>query len=218
MTETAHFPRPGSPLDRRTAMMRLGLGGMGLVGLGSLAGCSPEMKPAEGDMSLGAPVGARVTVIEYASVTCSHCARWHADVWPEFKARYVDTGKVRYVFREFPTAPVDVATAGFMLARCAGSDRYFEVIEALMSRQNEMLSAALPRTVLLDVAAGAGLSEAQFQTCLSDTAAVARIDARVRAGLAAGVDGTPSFFLNGKPVADSSLSGLSADIDALLAR
>jgi protein-disulfide isomerase len=217
MTDQTGFQLPPGRLDRRTAMQRLGMVSLGLVGLTSLSGCAGEMKAAEGDMALGAPEGAKVTVIEYASITCGHCARWHAQVWPDFKARYVDTAKVRYIFREFPTAPVEVATAGFMLARCAGEDRYFEVINLLMTRQAELLSAPQPRTVLLDVAASAGLDEARFQTCLGDTAAVARIDERVRAGLAAGVDGTPSFFVNSEKITDTSLDGLSARIETLLA-
>lgn len=212
MIDQVHFPLLESPLGRRTAMV-----GLGMAVLGGLAGCTREMKPAEGDMTLGAPGGARVTVIEYASITCGYCARWHAGVWPDFKARYVDTGRVHYVFREFPTAPVEVATAGFMVARCAGPERYFEVIDALMARQEEMLGSTQPRSVLLDVATGAGMNEGQFQACLGDTAAVARIDQRVRAGLAAGVDGTPSFFVNGEKIVDSSLSGLSQKIEALLA-
>lgn len=218
MKDNATLMSPHRPLRRRTALATLGFVGLGVVGLGGLGGCSREMKAAEGDMALGAPEGASVTVIEYASITCGHCARWHAEVWPEFRALYVDTGKVRYVFREFPTAPVDVATAGFMLARCAGNDRYFEVIDALMTRQEEILSALQPRTVLLDIAMRAGLNEGQFQTCLGDAAAVGRIDERVRAGLAAGVDGTPSFFVNSEKVEDSSLDGLSTRIDGLLAR
>lgn len=200
-------------MSRRAAVT-----GAALAMMAGLAACGNEMKPAEGDMALGAAEGAKVTVIEYASVTCSHCAQWQAQVWPTFKAKYVDTNKVRYVFREFPTQPVEVATAGFLVARCAGPDRYFDVVHELMARQAEMFSAASPRPLLLDVATKAGLSEAQFQACLSDKAAIEKLDARIKAGLAAGVDGTPTFFVNGEKVADPGLAGLSAKIDAALAK
>lgn len=200
-------------MSRRAAVT-----GAALALMAGLSACDTTMKPAEGDMALGAAEGAKVTVIEYASVTCGHCAQWQAQVWPAFKAKYVDTNKVRYVFREFPTQPVDVATAGFLVARCAGPDRYFDVVHELMARQEEMFSAASPRPVLLDIATKAGLSEAQFQTCLSDKAAIEKLDARIKAGLAAGVDGTPAFFVNGEKVVDASLAGLSEKIDAALAK
>jgi protein-disulfide isomerase len=199
-------------MSRRAAVTGAALALMSL----SACGGDKVSKAAEGDMVLGAPEGAKVTVIEYASVTCSHCAAWQATVWPEFKAKYVDTNKVRYVFREFPTAPVELATAGFLVARCAGPDKYFQVVDELMARQNEMFTT-VPRTVLLDIAAKAGVDEARFTTCLSDQAAVARMDARVKAGIDAGVDGTPAFFVNGEKMTDASLAALSGKIDAALA-
>lgn len=211
--------RDAAPSERRYSRMsrRAALTGAALLTL-SLSACGDKVsKPAEGDMTLGAAEGAKVTVVEYASVTCSHCASWQATVWPAFKAKYVDTNRVRYVFRELPTSPVEVATAGFLVARCAGPDKYFGVVEELMARQNEMF-AETPRTVLLDVAAKAGLSEEQFTTCLSDKAAIERMDARVKAAVAADVDGTPAFFVNGEKVVDSSLAGLSGKIDAALAK
>ena len=209
--------RDADPSERRYARMsrRAAVTGAALLTL-ALGACGDKVsKPAEGDMALGAPEGAKVTVVEYASVTCSHCATWQATVWPAFKAKYVDTNRVRYVFRELPTSPVEVATAGFLVARCAGQDKYFGVVEELMARQNEIFTTT-PRAVLLDVAAKAGLSEAQFTTCLSDTAAIERMDARVKAAVAADVEGTPAFFVNGEKVVDSSLAGLSGKIDAAL--
>lgn len=207
-------------LNRRFGAMsrRAAVTGAALALMAGLSACDRTMKPAEGDMALGAAEGAKVTVVEYASVTCGHCAQWQAQVWPAFKTKYVDTDKVRYVFREFPTQPVEVATAGFLVARCAGPDKYFDVVHELMARQEEMFSAPSPRPLLLDVATKAGLSEAQFQTCLSDKEAIARLDARIKAGLSAGIDGTPTFFVNGEKVADASLAGLSEKIDAALAK
>lgn len=183
----------------------------------ALAACSgKDAAPAEGDMALGAPEGAKVTVIEYASVTCSGCAAWNKQVWPQFKAKYVDTGKVRYVFREFPTPPQDVAVAGFLIARCAGEDKYFHVIDQIMRALPELHSGTPPRDILLRTARDAGLSEARFQTCISDPAGVAAMEKRIKAAQDAGVTGTPTFMVNGQVVGDRSLESLSQSIDPLL--
>lgn len=190
-----------------------------LAAMATLAGCSGGAKggAADGDMALGAAEGAKVTVVEYASVTCGHCAVWQQTIWPEFKAKYVDTNQVRYVFREFPTEPAPVAVAGFLMARCAGPDKYFDVIHEIMASQREFFGGTPPRTVLLRIANGAGLSEQQFQDCVTNEEAIKGMDARIKAALAAGVNGTPYFMVNGEHVADSSLSGLSEKIDAALA-
>lgn len=200
-------------LNRRSALLSAGLGAVALA----LAACSGNSGgAAEGDMAMGAPEGAPVTVVEYASVTCSHCALWNETVMPEFKAKYVDTNQVRFVFRELPTPPVDVATAGFLLARCAGEDRYFEVVDAIMRAQPEIF-AGQGRAVLVRVAQSAGLNEEQFTQCVTDEDAISAMEGRVRQAQDMGVTGTPAFFVNGERVADSSLEGLSAAIDPLLA-
>lgn len=200
-------------MSRRAAVT-----GAALAAMATLAGCSGSGGAAavEGDMALGAPEGAKVTVVEYASVTCGHCAAWQSQVYPEFKAKYIDTNKVRYVFREFPTAPAPVAIAGFLVARCAGPDKYFNVIHEIMASQNEIFTGA-PRAVLLRIANGAGLSEEQFQQCVTDEDAIKAMDTRIKAALDAGVTSTPYFVVNGEHVADSSLAGLSEKIDAALA-
>ena len=210
--------RTTKPFTFAAMSRRAALTGAALAAMASLAGCAGQTgSTAEGDMGLGAPEGAKVTVVEYASVTCGHCAVWQAQVWPEFKAKYVDTNKVRYVFREFPTDPVPIAVAGFLMARCAGEDKYFDVIHEIMASQPEIFSGAPPRGILLRIAQGAGLTEDQFQTCVTDKDAITAMDARIKAGLAAGVEGTPTFMVNGQKVADSSLAGLSEKIDAALA-
>ncbi|MFN3354291.1 MAG: DsbA family protein, partial [Brevundimonas sp.] len=172
---------------------------------------------AEGDMALGAGPDAKVTVVEYASVTCGACAAWNTQVWPAFKEKYVDTNQVRYVFREFPTPPADVATAGFLIARCAGEDQYFNVIHAIMDSQREWQAGTPPRQSLLRIAQEAGLSEDEFQQCVTDREAIAAVEERVQAAVAQGVSGTPTFFVNGQRVSDPSLEGLSTVIDAALA-
>ena len=197
-------------------MLRKLAGAAALSVVLALAGCSgKDAAPAEGDMALGAPEGAKVTVVEYASVTCSGCAAWNEEVWPQFKAKYVDTGKVRYVFREFPTPPQDVAVAGFLVARCAGEDKYFHVIDQIMRSLPEMHAGTPPRDILLRTTREAGLSEAQFQTCVANPEAVAAMEQRIKAARDAGVTGTPTFMVNGQTV-DSSLDSLSQRIDSLL--
>tara|TARA_R110002167_G_scaffold15735_5_gene62550 strand:- start:3997 stop:4644 length:648 start_codon:yes stop_codon:yes gene_type:complete len=201
-------------MSRRAAMTAAAL-----TAMATLAGCGGSSGgAAEGDMALGAPEGAKVTVVEYASVTCSHCAAWQEEVWPEFKTRYVDTNKVRYVFREFPTPPADIAAAGFLIARCAGEDKYFDVIHEIMASQREWQAGVPPRTTLVRVATGAGLSEQEFQACVSDEDAIKALDARVKAGIDAGVNSTPTFLVNGTRVIDTSLESLSSAIDAELAK
>ena len=199
-------------MSRRAAITGAALATMAMAACSGGAG-----KPAEGDIGMGAPEGAKVTVVEYASVTCSHCAEWQESTWAPFKAKYVDTNKVRFVFREFPTQPVPVATAGFLIARCAGEDKYFDVIHKIMASQDQIFGGVPPRDILLPIALEAGLTEAQFQTCITDPEAIAGMEARIRAGLDAGVNGTPTFLVNGEKVIDTSLSGLSEKIDAALA-
>ena len=211
--------RASGPFKYASMSRRAAVTGAALAAMTLLAACSGggAGAPAEGDMALGAPEGAKVTVVEYASVTCSHCAAWQEQVYPEFKAKYVDTNKVRYVFREFPTAPEAVAVAGFLVARCAGPDKYFPVIHEIMASQREFFSGTPPRAVLLRIANGAGLTEDQFKECVADPDAIKAMDERVKAALAAGVNGTPYFLVNGEHVPDSSIVGLSEKIDAALA-
>ena len=169
--------------------------------------------PAEGEMALGSE-DAPVTVVEYASVTCAHCAAWNESTWPEFKRRYVDTGRVRYVFRELPTPPQEVAVAGFLLARCAGEDRYFAVVDSIMRNQRAVVMN--PRQELLNIARTAGMNEEQFNRCVTDQAAVDALNARVQAASQVGVTGTPYFLINGEHHEDSTLEGFEAALRPLI--
>ena len=206
--------------ESRLARMsrRAALAGAALATLG-LAACGGGSKGSvDGDMAKGAPEGAKVTVVEYASITCAHCATWQATVWPEFKAKYVDNNKVRFVFRELPTPPIDAATAGFLVARCAGEDKYFDVVHQLMSTQQELFTNGA-RDWLLRTAQAAGLSEDQFNTCVTDKDGIAAMEKRVLAARDAGVTGTPAFFVNGTQVGEGgTLAALSTAIDAELAK
>jgi len=155
-----------------------------------------------GDHAIGNP-NAAVTVVEYASVVCGACANWHTTVYPDFKKKYIDSGKVRFVFREFPTAPETLARTGFLIANCADEDKYFENISLQFKRQSQIFDAARNGTVrqeYVNLAKSAGLSEEEFFACLQDEEENARYDAVVQGGIDAGVTGTPSFFINGEKV------------------
>ena len=206
-------------MSRRAAMTAAALASMAvLTGCGGGAGDT-----ATGDMALGAPEGAKVTVVEYASVTCGVCAAWHEETWPEFKAAYVDTNKVRFVFRELPTPPTNVAVAGFMIARCAGADKYFDVVGGIMSSQREWQQGVNPRDTLFRVGNGAGLNNQQIEACIKDPEGLKAAEERAQAAARAGVSGTPTFFVNGVQVvatgrAGASMEDLSRAIDAELAK
>ena len=168
---------------------------------------------ATGDLALGNPK-ARIVVDEYASLSCTHCAHFNNEVFPAFKAKYIDTGKVRYVLHEFLTEPANVAAIGFITARCAGPDKYFQVVDSLFRRQAEIFETRQLRPVLLEVAKTAGLTEAQVTACVADPANGEALEARVKAGEARGVDSTPFFFVNGVKVDGVTLADLDKAIAA----
>jgi protein-disulfide isomerase len=167
-------------------------------------------------MSLGNPA-APVTVIEYASLGCSHCAVWAHDVFPEFKRRYIDSGRVRFVLREMLTGDSAVAAAGFLTARCAGPAHYFQVVEDLFDSQPRMQRDGDDLPSLLDAAARAGLSRDQVSACLSDHAALTALEARADAYAQHDhVDGTPAFEVAGRRFpGETSLATLAVAIDAV---
>ena len=185
----------------------------------ALVSCNGKKSAAnfDQDMSLGNPK-APVTVIEYAAVTCPHCAAFNAEEFPQFKAKYIDTNKIHYVFREFPVhGSVDVI--GFMLARCAGPDKYFKVVDAIMRDQEHVF--ANTREAYLAIAESAGLSEKQFDACESDEAATKKFLDRVKTeGEEYTVNSTPTFVINGKtmPPGVPTLDSLYGEIDPLLAK
>src|SRR5688500_5063056 len=121
--------------------------------------------PALGEMALG-PEDAKVTVIEYASATCPHCAAFHKDTFGALKTEYIDTGKIRFLFREFPHN--DAALAAFMLARCAPKDKYFALMDIFFATQPQWTQS--PREGLLNIARQAGFSEESFNKCMKDEA------------------------------------------------
>ncbi|MGA7388344.1 MAG: DsbA family protein [Pseudolabrys sp.] len=141
---------------------------------------------------------APVTVIEYASMTCPHCAHFQETTFPELKKRYIDTGKVRYIFREFPLD--NLAAAAFMLARCAGKDdkdKYFALIDTLFQQQRQW-AVEKPLAPLLAIAKQAGFTEESFKACLANQQVLDGIESvRKRAVDTFKVQSTPTFFING---------------------
>jgi protein-disulfide isomerase len=141
---------------------------------------------------------APITVVEYASMTCSHCANFHAKVFPVVKEKYIDTGKVRFFMREFPLDKLAVAAS--MLARCAGGDKTFPLISALFAKQDEWAFVrGNPVPELFKFAKQAGFTQESFDKCLTDQKLMDEIvKIRSRAADSFGVGSTPTFFINGK--------------------
>ncbi|MGL5115666.1 MAG: DsbA family protein [Beijerinckiaceae bacterium] len=149
-----------------------------------------------GDKALGDPK-ATVVIYEYASLTCGACAAFHADGYKFLKEKYIDTGKVRFVMREFPLDPL--ATAGFMLARCAPESRYQPLVDLLFAQQRTWAFSQKPLDGLLAMARQAGFSQESFETCLKDQAIYDGVNEIRRRGQEKfAVDSTPTFFINGK--------------------
>lgn len=143
---------------------------------------------------------APVTIVEYASLTCSHCAHFHNTTFPVLKEKYIDTGKVRFILREFPLDIV--AKAAFMLARCSGEGKYYPMVDVLFETQKNWAFTNNPAQALLAIAKQSGMSEQQFNTCLSDAKLAENVNAVAERGAKDfGVDSTPTFFINGKKVA-----------------
>ncbi len=158
---------------------------------------------------------APVTVIEYASMTCGHCATFHNNTYPEFKKRYVDTGKVRYILREFPLDPL--AAGAFMLARCAGKDKYFPLVETLFQQQRTW-AVQKPLEPLFAIARQAGFTQQTFDACLQDQKMLDGIEwVRARGAEKFKVNSTPTFFINGKIFKGAlSIDDMAKAIDPLL--
>jgi protein-disulfide isomerase len=168
----------------------------------------------DGDVVLGSEK-APVTIIEYASMTCPHCAHFSETTFPELQKRYIDTGKVRFIFREFPLDAL--AAAGFMLARCAGKDKFMPVVEALFAKQREWM-VEKPIEPLREIAKQFGFTQQTFDDCLTNQKVLDGIqEVRDRAAEKLGVNSTPTFFINGKKYnGDQSIEMIAKEIDPYL--
>lgn len=175
-------------LDRRSLLVG--------TGVAFLAGGRTSSAATVAERTLGDP-SAKVTVVEWFSMTCPHCAAFHLQTLPELKKRYVDTGKVRFVVRDFPTDAV--ALKAHVLAHCAGPDRYFAFVDALLQSQSRWASAKDPIAALKQIAKLGGLSDAQIDACLADrTMEDEVLKMRLDAQQKYDVRSTPSFLVNGK--------------------
>lgn len=184
--------------------------GLGLSFVGAATGTAVAQAPGASSFPLEAMLAeaalpdewlgskdAPVTVIEYASMTCPHCAAFHAQTFPALKAQYIDTGKVRFVLREFPFDPL--ATAGFMLARCAGPNKREAMIDLLFAQQKNWAFTDKPFQGLSNLIKQTGMSQETFESCLKDQALYDKVNAVRDAGAKKfGVEATPTFFINGK--------------------
>jgi protein-disulfide isomerase len=154
-----------------------------------------EAKGALDDIVMGSPT-APVTMIEYASMTCPHCAHFAAETFPKIKEKYIDTGKVKYIMREYPLD--GLAAAAFMLARCVGPDKYYPMIETLFAEQQKW-AVKEPLPPLLAIAKQAGFTEKSFDACLDDKDLLSKIrQVRDRGQQKFKVEATPTFYINGQ--------------------
>lgn len=205
---------------------------LSFTGLAALAGFSPLRLITEAvaqsatdvakpvslpDMALG-PANAAVTITEYASMTCPHCAAFNADVFPKIKSEYIDTGKIRYVFREFP---LDIkAAAGSVLSRCIAKDdanKYFAVTDLLFKTQADWVMKNTTES-LIRIGKQAGLTQEQIEACLRDQSLLDKLAADQKyAAEVLKVDSTPTFFINGEKIkGETSIEEFEKRINPLL--
>ena len=151
---------------------------------------------AFGDLVMGSP-DAPVTIVEYASLTCSHCAAFHADVFPAIKEQYIATGKVRFVYRNFTRDPADLAVG--MLTRCVGPENAFEMMAIFFDRQRQWAFGEDPKTEIAAIARQqAGIGRTDFDACLANTDLQNNLVSMLSQGQSEGVNGTPTFFIEGE--------------------
>ncbi|RWC50947.1 MAG: DsbA family protein [Mesorhizobium sp.] len=158
---------------------------------------------------------AKVTIVEYASMTCPHCAHFAETTFPDLKTKYIDTGKARYILREFPFDPS--AEAGFMLARCA-KDNYYPMVDVLFRQQANWVGVQNTKDALLQISKLAGFTQESFEACLTDQKLLDDVrSVQKRGANEFKVDSTPTFFINGKTYKGAmSIEEMSAIIDPLL--
>ena len=200
--------RPPSQIDRRTLGKAIPSLAMACLLMASAGGADAQgtkvpmddlmAKEALPDIVQGSP-NAPITMVEYASMTCSHCAHFHETVYPTLLKTYVDTGKVKFILREFPLDPL--ATAGFMLARCEGPEKRSAVVDLLFTQQKNWAFVDKPLEALSSILKQTGLSQPSFEACLKDQKLYDAInEVRERGSQKFGVTATPTFYVNGTKV------------------
>jgi len=205
------------------------LGAAGITAVGALSGKAPFFASTEvraeglSDLMEPGPLGehivgdvdAPVTIIEYASMTCPHCRAFHKDVYPAIKAKYIDTGKAKLYFREFPFDPA--SAAAFMLAQCAGEEKYFSMVDILFEKQ-----ATWKRGKVVDelfkIGKLAGFTQESFNACLKNQELLDNVlSIQKKAAEEYGVNATPTFFINGtKYSGNMSVEAMGEIIDSLV--
>ncbi|CAD5289146.1 Disulfide bond formation protein DsbA [Bosea sp. 62] len=204
-------------LDRRLILQSLAFGLAGSLSLPALAQAPTALlDPGPLPEKVFGAAEAPVTVIEYASLTCHHCMNFHMKTWPEFKGKYVDSGKVRFIIREFPLDPL--AMAGFMLARCAGEDKWYPVVDMLYRTQESWAHSDNPLDGLTQAMRQTGMGKDGVEACLKREDIYQGIKQVSERGKGFGVESTPTFFVNGKKeVGALSLEQFDAILAPLLA-
>lgn len=206
-------------LNRFAKISAAAFGALALISCGNGSAASGERSQyeAEGDRAKGS-ADAPVTMIEYASVACGGCAQWHEAVMPTVQ-EYIDSGDVRYVFREMITGQPQLAIAGFVLASCAPEDRYFDVIDVLFEQQRAIFTAmqqGQAQTQFLQIARTLGFSTEEYRACMTDQDRIQAVRDANQAAADAGIGATPTFFINGQElvtVSNPDGPGLAYAID-----
>ncbi|MCB1463833.1 MAG: DsbA family protein [Nitratireductor sp.] len=207
--------------DRRLVLKWMGASTLAVAAIAAPVAVTPALALSAGDllvpqalpdMQLGSD-DAPVTIVEYASMTCPHCAHFHETTLPGLKEKYIDTGKARLIFREFPFDPR--AAAAFMLARCAPKEQYFPLIDVMFKQQDVWATAQDPRPPLLQIVKLAGFTQESFEACLKNQQVLDNVMAvREKATKDYKVDSTPTFFINGEKVSGAlSVEDMSKYID-----
>lgn len=205
-------------MNRRNLVLASAAGGIAwLFGSAAYAQPSQQQLMEAGplpEMSFGAS-DAPVTIIEYASMTCPHCRNFHINVWPVIKEKYVDSGKVRFIMREFPFDPR--ASGAFMLARCSGDDKWYATIDLLYRAQETWARGKDAAGAFKSIMGMTGMDGAKVEACLSDQTLLEKVSAVAEKGRSFGVEATPTFFVNGELYKDAySAEAFSSKIDSLL--
>jgi protein-disulfide isomerase len=200
------------------SLLRRTFAAAAMMGLAILAACQPAAAPpSQGKYVLGA-ADAPLTLVEYASVTCSHCKQFHDDIMPMLQKDFIETGKLKYVFEPMRSRPLSLSTAGFLLAGCNNptQEQYKQRIDVLFQQQMQVLTSPNPADTMRTIAQSVGLTPDQFNACVRDEAAAKAMEANEEAIFKKypSFVGTPSFLVNGKPFDSANFAGPTGQFDA----
>ena len=162
-------------------------------------------------------VNAKVTIVEYASMTCPHCRSFHENILPQIKEKYLDTGKAKYILRPFPFDGDRRGEAAFMLAKCAPNNAYYAMVDALFDTQSVWAGKGNPVPEFLRLSKLSGMTEADFKACLGNQDLLTKmVEGRNKAVREFGVTATPTVFVNDKKLGDSTLETVTKAVEAAL--